>query len=92
MLMSLTLGADFRRCVWIRGISHMLFATPDHAAVRELFYASTMWGFSSERVFIHCSDGLVLAISRKAWKCAFSVRIEGRLCKVVDVNCGESTL
>jgi hypothetical protein len=31
----LTLGADFRGCVWIRGISHMLFATPDHAAVRE---------------------------------------------------------
>ena len=41
---------------------------------------------------MHCSHSLVLAISRKAWKCAFSVRIEGRLCKAVDVNCGESAL
>jgi hypothetical protein len=43
MLMFLKLDADFSR-VWIRGISHMLFATPDHAAVREEFYGSTVWG------------------------------------------------
>jgi len=53
MLMFLKLDADFSR-VWIRGISHMLFATPDHAAVREEFYGSTVWGGSrrSESLFI----------------------------------------
>ena len=40
----LEIGRGFFEGVWISGISHMLFATPDHAAVRELFYASTVWG------------------------------------------------
>jgi len=55
----------------------MLFVTPDHAAVRELFYASTVCGGSRRSESLSLLRSLVLDMSRKARKCAFSVRIGG---------------
>ena len=70
----------------------MLFVTPDHAAVRELFYASTVCGgFSSQRILIiapksctgHEPQGAEMRVLRPD---------RGRPCKLVDVNSGESTI
>jgi hypothetical protein len=68
MLVSVELGADFSRGCRRKRIGHLVFAThpPYRTAICEWLYVSTVsLGLSPQRIFIHCSNILCLAISRR---------------------------
>src|SRR5215203_3552840 len=84
-------GTDFsRRCAG-RKIGNLFFATHPHPGIREWFCASThcLWQSSPQRIFIHCSNVLCLAISRRVEYRSLTARTVVGLCRMLDMDFGE---